>query len=143
MGTTVYPSFARISHPLVHLLQAVPEDIARSAHKSKQHSNHGSVPSSLLCQYHLLSIRKSLKFSPRIPVDLAFGLSREDPCMNHAEYTKKWKVVMKDVYELAKRKISKSADGGKKQCDRKVRFASLQPGDRVLVRNLSERGGPK
>ena len=49
---------------------------------------------------------------------------------------------MKEAYELARQNIFKSAGDAKKQCDRKVRFSNLQPGDRVLVRNLSERGGP-
>ena len=80
--------------------------------------------------------------SPRLPVDLMFGLLREDTRMNHTEYTEKWEVAMRDAYELARQNISKSADDGKKQYDRKVRFSSLQPGDRVLVRTLSERGGP-
>ena len=62
--------------------------------------------------------------------------------MNHAEYTEKCKVAMQDAYDLARQNISKSADDGKRQYDRKVRFYSLQPGDRVLVRSLSERGGP-
>ena len=44
---------------------------------------------------------------------------------------------MKDAYELARQNISKSADDGKKQYDRKIRFSILQPGDGVLVR-----GGP-
>ena len=80
--------------------------------------------------------------SPRLPVDLMFGFSRKDTRMSHTEYTEKWKVAMQGAYELARQNISKSADFGKKQYDRKVRFSSLQPGDRVLVRNLSERGGP-
>ena len=80
--------------------------------------------------------------SPRLPVDLMFGLSHEDTRLSHAEYTEKWKVAMQDAYDLARQNISKSADDGKRQYDRKVRFSSLQPGDRVLVCNLSERGGP-
>ena len=43
---------------------------------------------------------------------------------------------------LAAKNILKSTAAKKKQYDRKVRFSSLQPGDRVLVRDLSERGGP-
>lgn len=53
--------------------------------------------------------------------------------MSHAEYTEKWKVAMQDAYDLARQNISKSADDGKRQYDRKVRFSSLQPGDRVVV----------
>ena len=51
---------------------------------------------------------------------------------------------MADCYEggLAAKNILKSTAAGKKQYDRKVRFSSLQPGDRVLVRDLSELGGP-
>ena len=49
---------------------------------------------------------------------------------------------MKEAYSLALKNTSKSATSGKQQYDRKVRFSKLQPGDRVLVRNLTERGGP-
>ena len=80
--------------------------------------------------------------SPCLPVDLMFGLSRTETGMNYIEYTEKWKVSMKEAYALARQNISKSAGDGKKQYDRKVRFSNLQPGDRVLVRNLSKRGGP-
>ena len=70
-----------------------------------------------------------------------FGLSCEDTRMNHTVYREKWKAAMKDAYELARQNISKSAKDGKKQYDRKVLFPSLKPGDRVLLRNLPERGG--
>ena len=43
---------------------------------------------------------------------------------------------------LAAKNILKSTAAGKKQYDRKVRFSSIQPGDRVLVRDLLERGRP-
>ena len=49
--------------------------------------------------------------------------------------------VCRKVASLAAKNILKSTAAGKKQYDRKVRFSSIQPGDRVLVRDLSERGG--
>ena len=65
--------------------------------------------------------------SPRLPVDLMFGLSRGDTRNNHTEYTEKWKVAMKEAYELARQNISKSADDGKKQYDRKCSSPVYNP----------------
>ncbi len=62
--------------------------------------------------------------------------------MTHTEYANKWKVAMKEAYSLALKNKFKSAMDGKRHYDHKVRFSNLQPGDRVLVRNLSERGWP-
>ena len=51
---------------------------------------------------------------------------------------------MQDPYDLARQNISKAADDGKRQYDRKVRFFSLQPGDRVVVlENLGLIGNKK
>ena len=79
--------------------------------------------------------------SPRLPVDLMFGLSRDEACVTHRGYAEKWQIAMKEAYSLAAKNNLQSTVAGKKQYDKKVRFSSLQPGDRVLVRNLSERGG--
>ena len=49
---------------------------------------------------------------------------------------------MKDAYSLASKRYESSGKKGKKQYDNKVNNSVLQPGDRVLVRNLSKRGGP-
>ena len=46
--------------------------------------------------------------------------------------------VCRKVASLAAKNILKSTAAGKKQYDRKVRFSSIQPGDRVLVRDLSD-----
>ena len=49
---------------------------------------------------------------------------------------------MQEAYQLAGRKIKERAGKAKKTYYRFVRSSILQPGDRVLVRNLSKRGGP-
>ena len=49
---------------------------------------------------------------------------------------------MQEAYEIARKNTKKAADHNKKQHDKKTRSTVLQQGDRVLVRNLSERGGP-
>ena len=131
----------RFNRTLLHMLRTLPESQKHkwkdSLNKVVHVYNSSRNDATGFSPFNLLFGR-----SPRLPVDLMFGLSREDTRMNHTEYTEKWKVAMKDAYELARQNISKSADDGKKQYDRKVRFSSLQPGDQVLVRNLSERGGP-
>ena len=46
---------------------------------------------------------------------------------------------MKDAYAKAGNNSSKSANSGKTIYDRNVNFTALKPGDRVSVRNISER----
>ena len=49
---------------------------------------------------------------------------------------------MEEAYATAQKRSSASAERNKHLYDKKVRCVDLQPNDRVLVRNLSERGGP-
>lgn len=49
---------------------------------------------------------------------------------------------MTEGYEVASTHSRKSAELGKVQYDKTVRHTTLYEGDRVLIRNLSDRGGP-
>ena len=49
---------------------------------------------------------------------------------------------MSMAYKIASETAQRNAQRGKKQYDKKVRNVVLMPGDRVLLRILSERGGP-
>ena len=49
---------------------------------------------------------------------------------------------MTEAYELASTHSRKSAELGNEQYDKRVKHTTLYEGDRVLVRNLSDRGGP-
>ena len=51
-------------------------------------------------------------------------------------------VSEKETYALASKGSKSSGQKGKKQYDRKVNSSVLKPGDAVLVRKLSKRGGP-
>ena len=55
---------------------------------------------------------------------------------------KKWREAMHQAYDLAAKRSEKSQQHNKAIYDKIARSTVLQPGDRVLVRNLSERGGP-
>lgn len=49
---------------------------------------------------------------------------------------------MREAYEIASTAAQKEASRGKRYYDQKAYGAQLHPGNRVLLRNLKERGGP-
>ena len=71
-----------------------------------------------------------------------FDLPDKVESTSRSDYVSKWKTEMTEAYRIAHEATTKSAEKGKKNYDRRIRYTDLQPGDRVLVRNLSPRGGP-
>ena len=78
---------------------------------------------------------------PSLPIDLIFDLDKSVHSKNHTQCTNIWKGVMEEAYAIA-HKRSSAPERNKHLFDKKVWCVDLQPNDRVLVRNLSERGGP-
>ena len=99
----------RFNRTLLHMLRTLPESQEHkwkdSLNKVVHAYNSRRSDATSFSPFYLLFGR-----SPRLPVDLMFGLSREDTRMSHAEYTEKWKVAMQDAYDSARQNISKSAD---------------------------------
>ncbi len=79
---------------------------------------------------------------PRLPVDLLFGLMENTESVTHKGYADKWSKRMTEAYKIANRSSLSSSAKNKSYYDQKVRGVVLKPGDRVLVRNMGERGGP-
>ncbi|KAK3752442.1 hypothetical protein QZH41_003510 [Actinostola sp. cb2023] len=73
---------------------------------------------------------------PRLPIDIMFGLETSSRFNSYPEYVKKCQEAMHDAYNLASEKARQSAAKGKNHYDKKARAVVLQPGDRVLVRNM-------
>lgn len=71
-----------------------------------------------------------------------FGIPPREGCVSQEEYARKWKLRMEEAYELANKASQASGKRGKELYDKKIQGAELHPGNRVLIRNLSERGGP-
>lgn len=80
--------------------------------------------------------------SPRLPIDVLFGLNSETPTCNQKEYVERWRHGMEEAYKIARECAQKSADRGKRNFDKRVKSTTLYPGDRILVKNLTPRGGP-
>lgn len=74
-------------------------------------------------------------------MDLLFGLTSGTGTMDYKEYVRRWKREMQEAFEITRPTAKKSAERNKKNYDGKVRSSILFPGDCVLVRNLTPRGG--
>lgn len=80
----------------------------------------------------------------RLPVDIAFKLPLpEGQHSCHSEYVQRLKLRLKESYKVAMEKAAKMAHKNKMRYDRHVTASDLEPGDRVLVRNVRIRGKHK
>ena len=77
---------------------------------------------------------------PRLPVDILFGLITDEGTETNGPrgYAEKWAGKMIEAYRIANANSGQSSSRGKTHYDKRSKGVVLQPGDRVLVRNLNE-----
>lgn len=80
--------------------------------------------------------------SLRLPVDALFGLNPDNNSISQSEYVERWTKGMQEAYEIAREHVKKNTERNKRHYDQKVRCTNLHPGSRVLVKNMTPRGGP-
>ena len=61
---------------------------------------------------------------------------------SYPKYVADWQSAMKEAYRIAASKFKAPGDKAKAFYDLNVRSSTLLPGDHVLIKNLSEHGGP-
>ena len=99
------------------------------------------------------TVNKATGFSPfflmfgresRLPIDFVFGdVVRGEALKNrsHEQFVEQWKETMEEAMRVARLNIEKSADYNKQHYDKKAKAVEMQVGDKVLVRNVREKGG--
>lgn len=80
---------------------------------------------------------------PRLPVDIAFGISRGRGFREHTAYVTDLRKRLQMAFETARRAADEARRKQKSAYDLKTRSAVLHPGDRVLVRILAFDGKHK
>lgn len=82
--------------------------------------------------------------SPRLPVDLAFGLPMNgENHQPHSQYVQSLKSRLRESYSIASKNAAKASEKNKVRFDQRVIPLKLEPGDRVLVRSVRLRGKHK
>ena len=80
--------------------------------------------------------------NPRLPIDLILNPGNESEAKSYPKYVSKWKASLEEAYQIVSTKMKARVQKGKEQYDKKVNSSLLISGDRVLVHNLTPRGGP-
>uniref|UniRef100_A0A7M5XBV7 Uncharacterized protein n=1 Tax=Clytia hemisphaerica TaxID=252671 RepID=A0A7M5XBV7_9CNID len=100
------------------------------AYNNTKHKATGYSP-------HFLMFGRNAK----LPIDMMFEGKEETQHQSYGGYVDAWTSSMREAAKLAKENAEKVAKQGKKHYDQKVRCSFIKVGDRVLVRNLTPRGG--
>ena len=81
---------------------------------------------------------------PRLPIDIILETEGDHPRGNHKDHLSSWKREMEDAFQSA---FAKSSERKEKDTKRKLQtgpcLGVLEPGDRVLFKNLTPRGDPE
>lgn len=106
-----------------------------------------------LYEWTRCAVNEATGFSPyflmfgreaRLPVDVSFGVSPDNTSpVSYLKYVAKMKQELLAAYQLAHATATKMNQSNKERYDQKVRYHSLNTGDRVLIRNLGLKGKQK
>ena len=131
----------RMNRTMINMLKSIPEDQKQNW---KQH-----LPK--LSFAYNSTINKATNYSPfylmfgrssRLPIDSIFNIdNNENPTESYHSFVQNWEKSMKEAYRLANDNINKNNSYNKQYYDRKAKVINIEPGDKVLLRNLQERGG--
>ena len=82
---------------------------------------------------------------PRLAIDAYLGISlpEESAIVSQDHYATKLKKRLQFAYKVASKEAQKAADRNKENYDLKVREATLDAGDRVLIRQIAFKGRHK
>ncbi|KAL7861643.1 hypothetical protein SRHO_G00130840 [Serrasalmus rhombeus] len=69
--------------------------------------------------------------SPRLPIDMLFGLHPQSNPKEVQGFAQTWKQGMEEAYTIARKNAQKATEKSKRCYDTKVRSSVLQPGERV------------
>ena len=131
----------RFNRTLLSMLRTLPE-----SYKSRWHEHLNKVTHAYNCTrndstgfspFYLLFGRH-----PRLPIDMIFNIDQPSSARSYNEYVQQWKRAMEEAYSIANRRSIAAGEKNKARYDLHAKSIDLHPNDRVLVRNLSERGGP-
>ena len=80
---------------------------------------------------------------PLLPIDLIIDNPESPVSKNHTDYLKQWEKSISEAYKLAAKNAEKRKAKDRERRNIRAALETLKPGDRVLLRHLSQRGGPR
>ena len=131
----------RMNETLLQMLRVLPEkrkgkwhesvDKVLFAYNSTKHDTTGYSP------YYLMFGRE-----PILPLDLVLGINNRQNFVDHHEFAKRWKQEMQEAYEIAKGRSQKRKAADENRWNDRLIVSAVRQGDKVLVKNVREKGGP-